>query len=278
MTRILAKPAARIGLLLAVVIVLGGLGAYTQATAFSYADLLAALRARGADVRESGSASTLTFQGAGHGLVINGADVAAYEYGAALAAQYDASRVSSDGSTFRGGVGPFGGKAVSVDWIAPPHHYLRGRVIVTYIGDDHAITTLLTTVLGPQFAGGGAAPSGTGASWLMDRLRVAGATVAIAQHRPGSSVIHGTLPTVDEYDLRVDGALIATYTFTDAETAATYATHIQGGAYTSALCDCYAPPHFYRSGQLIVNYVGTDAHILQLLASVLGPPFTEGHF
>jgi hypothetical protein len=276
--RVLAKPFVRIGLLiLAVLIVVGGLGAYMQVTAFSYADLIAALRARGAEVRDGGAASTLTFQGAGHALVVNGAQVAAYAYGTALAAQYDASRVSSDGSTFRGGLGPFGGKAVSVDWIAPPHHYHRGRVIVTYIGDDSAITMLLTSILGPQFAGG-ANPVGSGAFWLMDRLRTAGATVGLIRHQPGSSVLHGTQPTVDEFDLRVNGAVLPTYQFADAASAAAYATHIHGGDYDSVIVDYYEPPHFYRSGLLIVKYIGADARILQLLASVLGPPFSESHF
>jgi hypothetical protein len=178
MQRLVARPGVRIGLLiLAVLIIVGGVGVYTQATAFSYADLIAALRARGAAVRDSGAASTLTFQGAGHGLLVNGAQVVAYAYGTALAAQYDASRVSSDGTTFRDGVGPFGGGAVSVDWIASPHHYRRGRVIVTYIGDDGAITTLLTGVLGLQFAGGAVA-GGSGAFWLMDHPRVASGTGA----------------------------------------------------------------------------------------------------
>jgi hypothetical protein len=271
MQRVLAKPVARIGLLiLAVVILLGGFGAYTQVTAFSYADLIAALRAHGAEVRETGAASTLTFQGSGHGLTANGAQVTAYEYGTAVAAQYDASRVSSDGSTFRSGVGPFGGKAVSVDWIAPPHHYHRGRVIVTYIGDDSAITTLLTGILGRQFAGG-AVPTGAGSFWLMDRLRAAGAAVELIRHHPGSSVFASTQPTADEYDIRVNGAFISTYKFADATTAAAYATQLRGGAY--ALCDCFAPPRCYRSDQLIVVYVGMDTRITQLLAAVLGPPF-----
>lgn len=271
MQRVLAKPVARVSLLiLAVLILLGGFGVYTQVTAFSYADLVAALRAHGAEVRETGAAPTLTFQGSGHGLSANGAQMVAYEYGTAIAARYDASRVSSDGSTFRGGVGPFGGKAVSVDWIAPPHHYYRGRVIVTYIGDDSAITTLLTGVLGRQIAGG-AVPTGSGAFWLMDHLRAAGAAVELVRHQPGSSVFARTQPTADEYDIRVNGAFISTYRFADAATAATYATQLKGGAY--ALCDCFAPPRFYRGGQLIVVYVGMDTHITQLLAAVLGPPF-----
>jgi hypothetical protein len=96
----------------------------------------------------------VTFQGAGHQLSVNGTQVAVYEYGTAVAAQFDAGRVSSDGSTFRGGFGPFGSRAVTVDWIAPPHHYTRGRVIVTYVGQDAGILQLLTSVLGRQFAGG----------------------------------------------------------------------------------------------------------------------------
>jgi hypothetical protein len=118
------------------------------------ADLKDALRTQGASVQESGTASRLTFQGDGHRLDVNGAQVAVYEYGTTIAAQLDASRVSTDGSTFRSDFGPFGARAVTVDWIAPPHHYKRGWVIATYIGADVAIMRLLMTVLGPQFAGG----------------------------------------------------------------------------------------------------------------------------
>jgi hypothetical protein len=32
-------------------------------------------------------------------------------------------------------------------------------------------------------------------------------------------------------------------------------------------------PHFYKSGRLIVTYVGTDTDILQILEKVLGTPF-----
>jgi hypothetical protein len=150
------RPRVRLALAVVIVVLLVAVGAgvYTQATAFSYPDLLAALRARGAVVQESGTASTLTFTGTGHGLSVNGADMAAYAYRTTVAALYDASQVSSDGATWRSGFGPFGGHAVTVDWSAPPHHYRRGRVIVSYIGNDVAILRLLTTVLGPQFAGG----------------------------------------------------------------------------------------------------------------------------
>jgi hypothetical protein len=152
----LKRSAVRISLAiaLAVIVVGAGVGVYMQATAFSYQDLLAALAAKGASVQERGAASTLTFQGTGHALTVNGAPVIVYEYSASAVAQLDAARVSADGATFQSGLWPLGGAAVTVDWIAPPHDYRRGRVIVTYIGDDGAITRLLSAVLGQQFAGG----------------------------------------------------------------------------------------------------------------------------
>jgi len=158
------RPSARVRalVLLAAFTVFGaGFAAYTQVSAFSYADLLSALRARSATVQESGSASGILFVGNGRGLVVNGAALAAYEYSTTWAAQLDAGRVSADGATTRGGFGPFGGSAVTVEWIAPPHHFRRGRVIVTYIGSDASILSLLTSVLGQQFAGG-ATPPGLG--------------------------------------------------------------------------------------------------------------------
>ena len=179
----LKRPAVRIGLAVVLLVILaaGGLGVYRQVTAFSYHDLLAALNAKGATVQQSGTASALTFQGTGHGLMVNDTQVAAYEYGTAVAAQLDASRVSSDGATFRGGFWPFGGSAVTVDWIAPPHHYHRGQVIVTYIGNDVAITSLLTSVLGPQFAGGAVA-SGGGSLPGRHRVYIGGSGVSPGLH------------------------------------------------------------------------------------------------
>jgi hypothetical protein len=259
-----------------------GLGAYTQLGAFSYRDLLTALAARGASVQESGTASTLTFRGAGHGLMVNGAQVAAYEYGTAIAAQLDAARVSPDGATFGGGFGPFGGSAVTVDWIAPPHHYRRGRVIVTYVGVDAGIARLLTSVLGPQFAGG-ATPTGDGFAWFAERLRSAGATVHLVRHRFTTPILLGTAPAADEHVIAIDGTVVSVYEFADDQAAALNASHVIGGDYIDPQhhrflhVDYWAPPHFFRHDALVAVHVGTDPGILRLLRSVLGPPFTEGH-
>jgi hypothetical protein len=72
------------------------------------------------------------------------ADVQLFEYASATAAGADARQIRADGS---------GTATTIVDWVAPPHFFLKGRVLVIYVGKDPAVVNLLTSVLGPQFAG-----------------------------------------------------------------------------------------------------------------------------
>ena len=39
------------------------------------------------------------------------------------------------------------------DQVAPPHFFLKERVLVIYVGKDPSVISLLGGVLGPQFAG-----------------------------------------------------------------------------------------------------------------------------
>jgi hypothetical protein len=71
-------------------------------------------------------------------------DAQLFEYGTAAAAAADANQIRADGS---------GTATTIVDWVAPPHFFLRGRVLVIYIGKDPTVVNLLTSVLGSQFAG-----------------------------------------------------------------------------------------------------------------------------
>ncbi len=144
-------------------LVLLGFGAFTQVTALSYADLVATLRAGGATVIEGGAirpdtsspeASKPLLSGADHLLTVNGERVEVYDYATTVHAAADAARISPDGSTFGAGFGPLGGSAASVDWIAPPHFYASGRLIVQYIGTHQDVTAALARALGPQVAGG----------------------------------------------------------------------------------------------------------------------------
>ncbi len=81
----------------------------------------------------------------GGGPVTTSADIQLFEYGSASAASAEAKRISSDGS---------GTATTRISWVAPPHFFLKGRVMVLYVGSDAAALSLLQGLLGPQFAGG----------------------------------------------------------------------------------------------------------------------------
>jgi len=72
------------------------------------------------------------------------ADLQLLQYGSASAASADATQVRPDGS---------GNATTIVHWVAAPHFFLKGRVMVIYIGNDQAVVHLLQSILGPQFAG-----------------------------------------------------------------------------------------------------------------------------
>lgn len=110
--------------------------------------LIDALRAAGANVVPGGTlGGTLEqvfFAVTGQIIKINSADVQIFEYESVEAMEADATLVAPDG----GSVG-----TNMVTWIAPPHFFKSGRVLVLYVGDDAAILELLTGTLGEQFAG-----------------------------------------------------------------------------------------------------------------------------
>jgi hypothetical protein len=59
------------------------------------------------------------------------------------AARADADQIQPDGQP----------RGARVTWTGPPHFFRSERVLVLYVGDDPAVLRLLTTLLGPQFAG-----------------------------------------------------------------------------------------------------------------------------
>ncbi|MFC1958733.1 hypothetical protein ACFLV6_02325 [Chloroflexota bacterium] len=75
---------------------------------------------------------------------VNGEEVQLFEYSSQSEAEAEAALVSPDGSAI-GTSMPF--------WMAPPHFYKAGRIIVLYVGENPAVTKALETVLGTQFAG-----------------------------------------------------------------------------------------------------------------------------
>ncbi|HEX5838346.1 MAG TPA: hypothetical protein VFY26_10995 [Anaerolineales bacterium] len=106
--------------------------------------LVEALQAEGADV-ELGDAIEQPFLSVpGQIIKVDGADVQVFEYASTEDLGLEASQVSEDGSSI--------GTSM-VSWMAPPHFYRTGRLLVLYIGEDQEVIDLLESAVGPQFAG-----------------------------------------------------------------------------------------------------------------------------
>lgn len=71
---------------------------------------------------------------------------------------------------------------------------------------------------------------------------------------------------------------IQVYAYSAPETAESEAAAVSadGNSVGTTVVDWISTPHFYRSGNLIVIYVGENQTVLQVLQSVLGNPFAGG--
>jgi hypothetical protein len=104
------------------------------------------LRAGGASVAlTKEKVSQPFFSARGRIMKTNGEAVQVFQYLTPSAADADARRVSADGSTI-GTSKPM--------WMATPHFFKSGNLIVLYVGANQTILELLQTSLGDQFAGG----------------------------------------------------------------------------------------------------------------------------
>ena len=81
-------------------------------------------------------------------ITIKGIDIQVFEYKDAAAADTEAASISPDGSSINNN-----GQICFMEWVASPHFYKAGNLILLYIGDDQAVIDALETILGPQFAG-----------------------------------------------------------------------------------------------------------------------------
>jgi hypothetical protein len=109
-----------------------------------YVSLVDHLRGVDATVVPTGSVTQPFFSVPGQVITVNGEQVQIYEYADEEAANAEAARISADG----GAVGN-----TMVDWIAPPHFYKKGQIIVLYVGTSSTVINILETTLGTQFAG-----------------------------------------------------------------------------------------------------------------------------
>ena len=109
-----------------------------------YVSLVDSLRAAGAAVDASGTVSQPFLAPLGQVLTVDGKDVQAFEFPSVEEADTVAATVSADGSSI--------GTSI-VAWVAPPHFYMAGRLIVIYVGSDRDVIDALEAAMGSQFAG-----------------------------------------------------------------------------------------------------------------------------
>ncbi len=107
--------------------------------------LIDSLRDTGAVVQTAGDISQPFFAVTGQVIKVDNKDVQVFEYSDAVTANAEADLVSADGSS----VG-----TTMISWVATPHFYKSGKLIVLYVGDNQAVISTLQEVLGSQFAGG----------------------------------------------------------------------------------------------------------------------------
>jgi hypothetical protein len=118
-----------------------------------YSTLLRYLRDSGASIEERGEIREPFFDIEGRRVAVNESNIEVYEYANVEAMEAEASWVSSDGFSIRKGKEGDIWEVCFVDWIATPHFYKAGRIIVFYCGDNDSIISLLEHTLGTQFAG-----------------------------------------------------------------------------------------------------------------------------
>lgn len=105
-----------------------------------YVDLVDALRKAEVTVEPAGSIEQGFFSVQGLLVRVNGVEVQVYEYTSEELRLADSSQIQADGTLV-------GHSAIR--WVAPPHFWAEGRLIVLYVGEDQATIDLFTSLLGP---------------------------------------------------------------------------------------------------------------------------------
>ena len=160
----------------------GGATVSSEGSVMDYASLVDRLRAAGLLVEPFGTSPPEFFSVPRQVITVNDAEVVIMEYAEAATAEAEAKFVSPNGGkvTIPDKSKPWVVMTSLIEWDATPHFYQSGRLMVQYAGNDPVVIGALETVLGPQFAGGGAPPptptpvSATYAGLLLPTPKAAG--------------------------------------------------------------------------------------------------------
>lgn len=115
-------------------------------SATEYLNLVSRLRAEGAKVKLTAEQVRQPFFSVpGRIITINDESLQVFRFANASAAKGQAKRVAPDGMTIG---------TSKPSWMAPPHFFKSGELIVLYVGANESILKVLQVSLGAQFAGG----------------------------------------------------------------------------------------------------------------------------
>jgi len=108
------------------------------------AGLISALQAAGITVTSAGKVEQPFLSVSGEAFQAGSEAIQVFEYANESAASADASKIQPDG-TIAGS---------SVGWMAQPHFYHAGRLLVIYVGTDQRVLAALDSAMGQAFATG----------------------------------------------------------------------------------------------------------------------------
>lgn len=106
-------------------------------------------------------------------------------------------------------------------------------------------------------------------SSLIDTLRTSGADVEV------SEPVEQAFFTVTGQILKVNGKDVQVFEYESAEKMEADAGQVapDGGSIGTSMVTWVEPPHFFKSGRILVLYVGEDPEAINLLRGALGEQF-----
>ena len=119
---------------------------------FGLAELSDRLTREGHEVASDGTAPGSPFAPTANLLCVDSIQVRVYQYADLAARLAISAGISPDGSKITLPLEGSTNKVMLVDWIASPHFFAKGRIIVLVLGDDTRVAKALTQILGPTLS------------------------------------------------------------------------------------------------------------------------------
>lgn len=81
-------------------------------------------------------------------MIIDDKAIDIYVFHSNIRMENEAKNIGSNGFSYQSET-----RGINIGWVAPPHFYKKGRIIVQYVGSDQKILTDLKDIFGGQFIG-----------------------------------------------------------------------------------------------------------------------------